>query len=323
VEGYRIEIPEMPVVFDEADAETLHVDRELVATWTQTGGLVGGVDEQELEEVRHARSQQVAYKLAAEILRRHLPGHDGAIKPWLFPALVDLAKQWLDPDARRVTFAADTPVGALLLAEPAAQAAQALFNAVVRYPEARNEILLPILRRFNGEGSTDQVSFVTRKVIIEATKSPVSHVVLDGVKGNSWEQILASLLEDNDRVASYVKNDHLGFTIPYLWKGRSHDYWPDFLVRLVDQPDDDYTRTLIVEVSGGRKDAETAKVKAITARDQWCTAVNNHGGFGRWGYVEITNMLGAERELDEAIELVYADEPITGNPDRLLASRGA
>ena len=31
---------------------------------------------------------------------------------------------------------------------------------------------------------------------------------------------------------AYVKNDHLGFTIPYVHKGRSHSYIPDFLVRL-------------------------------------------------------------------------------------------
>ena len=33
----------------------------------------------------------------------------------------------------------------------------------------------------------------------------------------------------------------------------------------------------------------SVKVKATTARQSWCTAVNNHGGFGRWGYVEITD----------------------------------
>ncbi|MCU4187224.1 DEAD/DEAH box helicase family protein [Acidiferrimicrobium sp. IK] len=317
VDGYRIEVPEMPVAFDKTDTSTLHVDRELVPTWTETSGLAGGSDRQELERIQHARPQEVAYSVAADVLRRHLPGHDGALKPWLFPAIVDLTKQWLDPESKRVTFAPGTPVGTLLLAEPSAQAAQALFSAIAGYPEARNEILRPILRRYDGEGSTDTVSFVTRKVVIDATKSHVSHVVLDGAKGNSWEQTLAGLLEADDRVAAYVKNDHLGFTIPYLWKGRSHDYWPDFLVRLVDRPGDEHTRTLVVEVSGGRKDQETAAVKARTARDQWCTAVNNHGGFGRWGYVEITSMLGADIALSDAIEALRADAPITGDPERI------
>ena len=40
-------------------------------------------------------------------------------------------------------------------------------------------------------------------------------VVLDGVRGNSWEEGLAYLLEHHDHVAAYVKNERLGFTIPY------------------------------------------------------------------------------------------------------------
>ena len=107
----------------------MHVDRDMLATWTQTGGIVGGVDEQELTEVRGARTQQVAFEVAADLLRRKFPGHDGALKPWLFPALIDVSRRWLD---QRVTFEPDTPVGALLLAQPKARAAEAVFDAIVR-----------------------------------------------------------------------------------------------------------------------------------------------------------------------------------------------
>ena len=40
----------------------------------------------------------------------------------------DVTRQWLDS---KVTLAEDTPLGALLLAQPCAQAAEAVFNAVV------------------------------------------------------------------------------------------------------------------------------------------------------------------------------------------------
>jgi len=62
-------------------------------------------------------------------------------------------------------------------------------------------------------------------------------------------------------------------------------------------------------------------VKAATARDQWCTAVNNHGAFGRWGYLEVTTMLGAGEVLGEAIENLLAEAPIVGDPDRSLPLR--
>ena len=104
-----------------------------------------------------------------------------------------------------------------------------------------------------------------------------------------------------------MKNDHLDFTIPYVYEGRSHSYVPDFLVRLVTEPGDE-TRTLIIEVSGGQKSPGPTAAKAATARDQWCVAVNNDGTFGRWGYVEITSMIDAQGALDLAINSLLADE---------------
>jgi type III restriction enzyme len=141
-------------------------------------------------------------------------------------------------------------------------------------------------------------------------------VTLDGIGGNTWEQLLANTCEREARVAAYAKNDHLGFVVPYVHKGRTHGYLPDFLVRLEQRPDD-VTRTLIVEVSGGQKSPGPTKAKADTARDQWCVAVNNHSGLGRWGYIEIKTMDRVREQLAAAIELLYADAPITGDPNLL------
>jgi type III restriction enzyme len=149
-------------------------------------------------------------------------------------------------------------------------------------------------------------------------KSHVNHVVLDGPRGNSWEEEVAQILEGHSRVAAYVKNDHLGFEIPYVHEGRTHRYVPDFLVRLVRADDDPVeSRTLIVEVSGGRKKAHDpvpVAVKATTARDRWCRSVNNYGGYGRWGYVELTDRQFAG-PLNQAIEQLEADGLVTGLPD--------
>jgi type III restriction enzyme len=174
---------------------------------------------------------------------------------------------------------------------------------------------MPIIRRFDPVGSTQGVHFFTRKVVMDPPpeKSHLNHVVLDGVRGNSWEEGLAYLLENRDRVHSYVKNDRLGFTIPYVHQGRTHEYVPDFLVRLVTEPDD-VERTLIIEVSGTLKSPGPTAAKAETARNQWCAAVNNWGEFGRWGYREIRDPAKAAQDLDEAIDLLYADRPIIGLP---------
>ena len=156
-------------------------------------------------------------------------------------------------------------------------------------------------------------------LVTDPDRCQISHVVLDGPTGNTWEQLLMEFCEHSPHVAAYVKNDHIGFTIPYIHEGRSHDYVPDFLLRL-RQRDDDVPRTLIVEVSGGRKSAHapgSVETKATTARHSWCTAVNNHGGFGRWGYVEVTSMPSVKDRLNEEIASLYGDGAIIGDPDLL------
>ena len=147
------------------------------------------------------------------------------------------------------------------------------------------------------------------------TKSHLNHVVLDGARGNSWEEGLARLLERDDRVKSYVKNERLGFTIPYVHKGRSHEYVPDFLVKLESRTYGDDERTLIVEVSGTLEGIRaTATAKAETARNQWCAAINNDGGYGRWGYVEIHNPLREMAPSGRSHRQPLRRQPITGLP---------
>ena len=132
--------------------------------------------------------------------------------------------------------------------------------------------------------------------------------MLDGPTGNTWEETVANLLDDHEHVAAFVKNDHVGLEIPYVHAGRSHRYLPDFLVRLKPDPGTpDVVRTLIVEVSGGRKSPGPKATKAETARYHWCVAVNNHGGHGHWGYTEISNMAYAESNLNNAITSLYGD----------------
>ena len=102
----------------------------------------------------------------------------------------------------------------------------------------------------------------------------MNFVVLDGIGGNLWEKSVAEILETLPQVAAYVKNDRLGFTSRTRSQGRSHEYIPDFLVRLKPREDEDPVRTLIVEVSGdaeeGRADPGEGRHRPgpVGARDQ-------------------------------------------------------
>ena len=315
LDGYRLEIPDDQMYLDLDALEVFTIDPENVATWTQSQGVVGSAEEVDLRaELAAIRSQEVAYRIASQVVEHHLlAGADR--RPWLFPRVVDMTRDWLD---HKVDLPPGLGHGFLTLAQPRALAAEEVYRAIITQVDSRRERLRPVLRGFDPTGSTAGVSFVTRKHAIPTEKSEVSHVVLDGPGGNTWEQILAAECERHPDVAAYVKNDHLGFVIPYVHKGVTHGYVPDFLLRLRPIDGDPAgTRTLIVEVSGGQKSPGPTKAKAATARQQWCPAVNNHGGFGRWGYVEVTDMPTVREVLDDAIARLYADDMI--DPDLLDA----
>ena len=52
------------------------------------------------------------------------------------------------------------------------------------------------------------------------------------------------------------------------------------------------TLNLIIEVTGEHKNDKVSKVS--TAKTLWVPAINNHGGFGRWVFLEITDPWNAK-----------------------------
>lgn len=133
--------------------------------------------------------------------------------------------------------------------------------------------LLPRLERFQPKGSTAQVNFVTTRPCQQTRKSHVSHVVLDS---EVWERSAAFVLETSSEVSAYVKNDHLGFEIPYEWEGQMHLYRPDFLVRLING------KMVLLEVKGYETSKDNQK---YTAAYRWIKAVNNAGQWGHWEFL--------------------------------------
>ena len=311
--GYRVELPDEDIWLDLDAAPVFEIGPNTVPRWVEMQGVVGA-GEHERGDDRAYRPMEVAFALAKRILDTHFNTVDDK-RPWLFPRLVGMSKDWIE---QRVKLAPKYDLGYLMtITEAQAEAAEHVWNAIVRQSGNRRERLRPMLNRFDPHGSTAGIDFQTRKATVPTEKSEVSHVTLDGKDGNTWEQLLAAELELNPNVAAYVKNDHLGFTIPYVHKGRTHSYIPDFLVRLKHSAGEEFDRTLIVEVSGSQKSPGPTQAKAITARDSWCASVNNHGGFGRWGYVEMTNPLDFKARLADSIRLLYGDAPIIGDPDLL------
>ena len=321
--GYRVEIPDVELIFDPADAEAITIDNTVVPSWVESEGIVG--EKERIEGIKTARPQQIAFEIASRVLGTFFTSQ-GDARHWLFPRLVEFTKAYI---ASRVHLGTGYDLGYLCLTEPQQLAAEAIHNAITRLEgeEARRPRLRPILRAGVPSSSTGVVGFRTRKKTEPTQFSHVNNVTLDGKTGNEWERALAQACEklaEAGLLTSYVKNDHLGFEIPYVHKGIAHVYWPDFLLKLspkacAEAADPAIERHLIVEVSGTQKSPGPTKEKARTARDSWCVAVNNHGGFGRWGYLELgkAGVDDADSVLRAAIRSLVRDESIIGDYDLL------
>lgn len=329
VDGYRLEIPDEDLWLDPAAARPFVVGPSTVPRWTESEGVVGTTEKDD-GDLRPLRAQELAYEVAKRLIDNQLrttKDVEGDRRPWLFPKVAGICREWIE---RFVVVEPGYRFNTLRLAEAQAELADHVNETLTsQVPGAdapdtvRRPRIYPVLRTLDPAGDTGAISFETRKPTKETVKSEVSHVVLDGIGGNTWEAELANVCESIADVEAYVKNDHLGLTIPYIHKGRAHDYVPDFVLRL-RRRDDNVERYLIVEVSGGQKSPGPTRIKASTARDSWCAAVNNHGGFGRWGYIEVTQDKATFFDrVREAIDLHYADKPIVGDPDLLDLEREA
>lgn len=101
--------------------------------------------------------------------------------------------------------------------------------------------------------------------------SHINFTVVD----SRWEYLEAKTISENAAVESFVKNDHLGFAVFYNYQGVIRRYFPDFIIKLKNG------EHLILETKG--QDSEQDKTKRAFL-DEWCRAVNQHGGFGRWSW---------------------------------------
>ena len=109
------------------------------------------------------------------------------------------------------------------------------------------------------------------KALSKVVRSHVNFMVPDTKR---WEQSAAYLIDTHPATRAFVKNAGLGFAIPYIHNGQTHEYIPDFIIQLKS----DSSRDLVAETKGFD---ELEEVKREAA-ERWVRAVNAEGSFGRW-----------------------------------------
>jgi type III restriction enzyme len=155
---------------------------------------------------------------------------------------------------------------------------------------------MALLDPYNPAVVTDYVQFITSKTNLYATRrSHVNYVVGD----SDWEIAFAEVLERHPATIAYVKNQGLGFEVPYLEHAAQRSYLPDFIVTIDDGRGSDGPLHLVVEIKGERDAVD--QIKAETMRSLWTPGVNNLGSFGRWEFIELTDKYGLAEDYEKAV----------------------
>jgi type III restriction enzyme len=289
VTGYRFEFKGERVTHTFTKDSKMAISTADLPLRTEMSSIVGESNFNDLYGLKNIRLQRVDFELARLILEKYLRDGDGNLKPWLFPQLLSVVREWRETC---LTCKDDMFPQVITLTALADQAAKKIYHSIVA-STSEDKTLLPILRPYESFGSTRYVDFDTARDVYRtsAEKSHVSHVVLD----SNWEAKMAESLEDMPEVIRYVKNFQLGFTIPYTLDGQEKSYLPDYLIDIEDGHGTEDLLHLVLEVSGEARKDKAAKVE--TARNLWTPAINNHGGFGRWAFLEIVNPWDAKNTI--------------------------
>lgn len=280
VDGYRYELNETRLAarFSE-DSKTI-IENE--PTEVTSSGVIGEEVKENLEKIRERREGEVIMRLTRALLKRYYTDADGNEKYWLTPQLRRITEEYVK---KYVVLKDRMVIGYLSVGEYFSGALTKIQQGIVteNLEHQKEKRLLPILAPYDTLGSTRYVDFLTTKEVRETVKSHVNYVVADT---QEWEQGVAKKLEQMPEVITYVKNQNLGFSIPYEHQGISHQYVPDFIVVL--EMLDKSKLHLLLEVTGKKDDKKKMKVK--TARDLWVPAINNIGKYGTWAILEVQDI---------------------------------
>ena len=122
----------------------------------------------------------------------------------------------------------------------------------------------------------------------DTAKSQVNIAVCD----SDWEVQVAAALDAHPAVSRWIRNERLGWTIPYRWDGMNRQYEPDFIavVPLANGQE----LHVVIEVKGQLHASDDEKER--WTKQYWLPAVNAHPEFSRngpWAYIYV-----AETPLD-------------------------
>lgn len=293
VVGYRVVLPPGRLTATFTAASRITIDPTMAPSEAINAPLIGQEERLSLDDLSAVRPATIAFHLARNVARRFIDT-SGNPKPWLFPSLLQIARRWLD-ECLHVTPGAHAAY--LMWDSIGDLAAEAIYRACVE-SETGETTIRAVLDAYNAVGSSWHVGFHTTKDNFwtpKAERCQINLIVCDG----NWEAAAAQILDSHRAVLRYVKNDHLGFEVPYVFLKQERRYRPDFIAVVDDGYGADDPLSLVLEVKGERDPADDAKDD--TMRRMWVPAVNADGRFGRWAFLRVDGPYDLERAIDDCL----------------------
>jgi len=306
VAGYRVELPEERLTAKFNADSVLELTPDIVGpSITQNSGIIGESVDLNLEHLGDMRISSLLMHITKRLLytKWRDPGEEPKLH--LFGQLKRITRQWLDTC---LVCKGGTYPAQLMYQELADMACERITAGITNALVGEKPIKA-LLDPYNPTGSTMHVNFTTSKTSrweTDARRCHVNWVILD----SDWEAEFCRVAEAHPRVKAYVKNHNLGLEVPYRYGSETRRYLPDFIVLVDDGHGDDDLLHLIVEIKGYRR--EDAKDKKVTMETYWVPGVNNLGTYGRWAFVEFTDVFmimsdfaaQVEAEFNQMIEQV-------------------
>lgn len=309
VVGYRAEPPEEKYTAQFNADSILELTPGIIGpSITENAGIIGEGVDLNLVHTGNMRQSSILYYLVQRLIYTRWRDPNDEPKLYLFGQFKRIARQWIEQClvCKGGTFPAQ-----LMYQELADMACERITAAIIRGIEkTRSNFITAIIDPYNPIGSTTHVNFTTSKTDRWQTDSRRCHidwVILD----SQWEADFCRVAESHPRVISYVKNHNLGFEIPYRYGSQMRKYVPDFIVRVDDGHGKEDPLNVIVEIKGLRR--EDAKEKKTTVETYWIPGVNNRRQYGRWAFVEFTDVYMIQEEFGRMVDSFLSRKPIHVN----------
>ena len=273
----RIDHIYQPVLaLDWENTRSLELDAAQTAQVAELAPILEGkpdvtkINRIELERLaREFRTQRIIFETARDVFDQMKRTWRGS-REVLLAQLVQIVEEFIHSDRIAVSpplFYQDELRRRLILTLNMSRVVQHIWEAV---RQKNTERLALVFDRDHPIRSTGEMrTWYTGKPCERTHRSHINVCVYD----STWEASDAFVLDASEAVTAWVKNDHLGFEVLYLYRGAVRKYRPDFLARLKNGT------LLVLETKG--QDTEQDKVKRRYL-EEWTHAVNAHGGFGHW-----------------------------------------